>query len=507
MGTNMRNKLGIIILCILFGALSNPTQSTSVSDAGLSSGKSEKARADGSSGEPDVDDFSEYDIITPSGDSEFDLTLGSGEDIDPFGSTPQEVVMEMLAMAGVGKDDVVYDLGSGDGRIPITAAKKFGARGVGFELRPELVEQSRHSATKAGVGHRVKFLTQNFFEADISEATVVTLYLFPRTTLKLRPKLLSELRPGARIIAYDYGIEGWPRDKEQAIKSFSYGTLYYWIVPANVSGSWQGSLLFKVGDYRKLSFEFKQTYQQVTGKASLGELELPLNDIKLQADNLTASLYLPNQERLVLVGKVNGDQIQGVIQRSDKGLLSMPNIWRVVRQQNTKVSIDPGLPGSALTKQYPVTLGRTGQMMVYRRGDDGTHQKGAAAPIPRFTDHSDGTVTDHLTGLMWTKNANVGGRMKWNKAIDHSKAYRLAGHSDWRLPNLHELQSLINYGRSNPALSIGYPFTGVQTANYWSSTASVDQLLMAWSVNLGLGRVIDEDKGNANYVWLVRAGQ
>lgn len=126
-----------------------------------------------------------------------------------FEPTPPEIVTAMLELAGVSADDVVYDLGSGDGRVVITAAKDFGARGVGVELDPELVERSRAAARSAGVADRVRFVRQDLFEADIRPATVVTLYLLPAVNLALRPKLLRDLAPGTRIVSHSHDMGDW----------------------------------------------------------------------------------------------------------------------------------------------------------------------------------------------------------------------------------------------------------------------------------------------------------
>jgi SAM-dependent methyltransferase len=123
--------------------------------------------------------------------------------------TPPEVVTEILRLARVGPDDVVYDLGSGDGRIVIAAARDFGARGVGIELDPALVVESAKNARRAKVDERTRFLLQDIFEVDISEATVVTLYLSPDVNLRLRPKFLSQLKPGSRIVSHDFPIGDW----------------------------------------------------------------------------------------------------------------------------------------------------------------------------------------------------------------------------------------------------------------------------------------------------------
>lgn len=130
----------------------------------------------------------------------------------PYVPTPEHMVRRMLELAEVDEDDVVYDLGSGDGRIVIMAAKEFGARGVGVEIDPDLVARARFNARQAGVSNRVEFRQGDLFEAEIDEATVVTLYLWPHMNERLRPKLRSELPPGARVVSYDFGVTGWQSD-------------------------------------------------------------------------------------------------------------------------------------------------------------------------------------------------------------------------------------------------------------------------------------------------------
>ncbi len=146
----------------------------------------------------------------------------------PFVPTPDEVVEEMLEIAGVTTADVVYDLGSGDGRIVIAAASKFGAHGVGIEIDPARVRDAADAAEQAGVSHLVRFIEGDLFTADISEATVVTLYLLPDVNRLLLPKLLSELRPGPRIVSHNYDLGDWPPEKTVGV---SRGTVYYWVVP------------------------------------------------------------------------------------------------------------------------------------------------------------------------------------------------------------------------------------------------------------------------------------
>jgi precorrin-6B methylase 2 len=141
--------------------------------------------------------------------------------------TPQEVVDAMLALANVTAKDVVYDLGSGDGRIPITAAQKYGARGIGIDINPERIKEANENLAKANVGDKVRFLNQDLFETDISPATVVTLYLLPSLNIKLMPTL-KKLKPGTRIVShsFDMGSE-WPAEKTQDVNG---RTIYYWTI-------------------------------------------------------------------------------------------------------------------------------------------------------------------------------------------------------------------------------------------------------------------------------------
>ena len=145
-----------------------------------------------------------------------------------FVPTPDEVVEAMLRLADVGANDVVYDLGSGDGRIPITAARRFGARGVGIELDPELVAQATRSAQQAGVADRVRFVEGDIFESDISPATVVTLYLLTSINERLRPKLQKELRPGTRIVSHQFRMGDWEPERDVIV---DFRSLFLWRVP------------------------------------------------------------------------------------------------------------------------------------------------------------------------------------------------------------------------------------------------------------------------------------
>lgn len=148
--------------------------------------------------------------------------------IVPFVPTPQEVVDKMIELAGVKAGDVVYDLGSGDGRIVITAAKK-GARAVGFEIDGDLVKQSRENIRKAGLQDRAEIRQQDILTVDLSPASVVTMYLLPDVNMKLRPNVLSQLKPGSRVVSHAFDMGDWQPDKTERVEG---RTVYLWIVPA-----------------------------------------------------------------------------------------------------------------------------------------------------------------------------------------------------------------------------------------------------------------------------------
>lgn len=152
----------------------------------------------------------------------------------PYVPTPQPVVDAMLQVARVGKNDVLYDLGSGDGRIVNTAAQKYGTKGVGIDIDPERIQEANANAQKAGVSDRVKFVQQDLFKTDFSNATVVTLYLLPDINLRLRPILLRQLKPGTRIVSHAFDMGDWKPEKTLQVDG---RTIYYWVVPKEVPAS------------------------------------------------------------------------------------------------------------------------------------------------------------------------------------------------------------------------------------------------------------------------------
>jgi ribosomal protein L11 methylase PrmA len=146
-----------------------------------------------------------------------------------FVPTPQEVVDTMLKVAKVTKNDIIYDLGCGDGRIPITAAKEYGARGIGIDIDPQRIKEANENAKAAGVTDKVKFLNEDLFTTDIGDATVVTLYLLPSLNLKLMPKLMKELKPGTRVVSHAFDMGDW---KPEQTLNVNGRTVYYWTIPA-----------------------------------------------------------------------------------------------------------------------------------------------------------------------------------------------------------------------------------------------------------------------------------
>ena len=162
-----------------------------------------------------------------------------------FVPTPHDVVEAMLKVAKVGKSDVLYDLGSGDGRIPITAAQKFGiTRGTGIDINPERIKEANENLAKAGVGQRVRFVNADLFESNLSDATVITLYLLPSLNLKLLPKLLKELKPGTRIVSHAFDMGTWKPEQTLSVDGRS---VYFWTIPAPGTPAYDAAMAAATG--------------------------------------------------------------------------------------------------------------------------------------------------------------------------------------------------------------------------------------------------------------------
>ena len=199
----------------------------------------------------------------------------------PYVPTPQDVVDRMLDMAKLTKDDFHMDLGSGDGRIAVTAAKR-GARSIGIDLNPTRIAEANENAQKAGVTDRVTFVLGNLFEQDISKANVLTMYLLQGVNLQLRPKILSDLRPGSRVVSHAFSMNDWEPDEHVNQNGRN---LYLWIVPGKAEGTWQAE-----SGGRKFSVTLKQAFQKLTGTATVDGKSIPVtgrligNGIELSLD-------------------------------------------------------------------------------------------------------------------------------------------------------------------------------------------------------------------------------
>jgi SAM-dependent methyltransferase len=247
--------------------------------------------------------------------------------------TPHHVVAEMLRLVQMNPTDVVYDLGCGDGRVVITAAKQYKARGVGVDIDPKRIRESRANARKAGVLDRVKFLQQDLFGTDIREATVVTLYLLPQLNRQLRPKLLSDLRPGTRVVSHDFDMGEWHPDKVIYVPASTYEhTVFYWVIPANVDGVWHMSVPTPTGERRYL-LRIQQRYQEVRGTVSAEQAAILITNAILTGDHLrfTVLTGIQGEEvKMAFDGRVSGDAMRGSVEVQG-GAMSGRHDWTAQR--------------------------------------------------------------------------------------------------------------------------------------------------------------------------------
>jgi len=227
--------------------------------------------------------------------------------------TPDDVVERMLTMAQVTPNDFVWDLGAGDGKIAIMAAKKFGARAVGIEYNPDMVKHANNNAQAAGVAGAGKGQAQirhgDIFATDFSQATVITLYLLPALNMKLRPQLLS-MRPGTRVVSHSFSMEDWEADE---ISTLDGRRAYFWLVPANVMGSWN----LDAGT-QKVEMALEQTFQKVSGTVSLGAIHAGLRDARLRGASISFAYLDQNGVRRDFSGRVTGGKMEGSF-RDEKG--------------------------------------------------------------------------------------------------------------------------------------------------------------------------------------------
>ena len=222
--------------------------------------------------------------------------------------TPDEVVDRMLTMAQVGPNDFHMDLGSGDGKIVIAAAKR-GAKALGIEYNPDMVKLAQDNAQKAGVGERAQFRRADIFQTDFSQATVITLYLLPALNMKLRPQILS-MKPGTRVVSHSFTMEDWEADE---ISTMDGRRAYFWVVPANVMGTWS----LDAGS-TKAELALEQTFQKINGTVHLGSVQGGLREARLRGPQIAFAYVDDKGLRRDFSGTVNGRQMQGSF-RDEKG--------------------------------------------------------------------------------------------------------------------------------------------------------------------------------------------
>jgi hypothetical protein len=249
----------------------------------------------------------------------------------PYVPTNQATVEAMLRLAGVGTGDFVIDLGSGDGRILITAVRKYGARGFGVDLDPQRVRESLANAKSAGVSDRAQFHQRNLFDTKIAEATVVTLYLLPRVNIELRPRLLAELKPGTRVVSHDFDMGDWKPDLRATVRGAS-STVYYWLIPAQTGGVWK----LQVGTARgnvEYEFDVQQKYQEINVVAQRGGKQVAVLTPRLDGDAIGFVLVDHDDPsyRRRFEGKVTGRVMEGTA-RGDANAPGDEFKWRATRQ-------------------------------------------------------------------------------------------------------------------------------------------------------------------------------
>jgi hypothetical protein len=251
----------------------------------------------------------------------------------PYVPTPMSVVDAMLEMANVGPQDYLIDLGSGDGRIPLRAATRFGARGFGVEIEPHLVRDANAAARKQGVADRVRFEARDLFDTDVSGATVLTTYLFQSLNLRLRPYLLAKLKPGTRVVTHEFHFGSWQPDRRITVHAPDkpYGDpnseVMLWIVPADFSGVWRASL---PGEPER-ELRLMQRFQILNG--TLGTQQLA--EGRVNGSTLRLS---PAGDARIFTGMLDGDTIRGEVRRAG----AAPQAWHAQRIQRGRMDIDAG---------------------------------------------------------------------------------------------------------------------------------------------------------------------
>ncbi|MGB8434852.1 MAG: methyltransferase domain-containing protein [Burkholderiales bacterium] len=255
--------------------------------------------------------------------------------VAPYVPTPWPIVDAMLDLARIERDELLIDLGSGDGRLVVTAAKRFGARGFGVDINPELVTLANRNAMEAGVASRVRFEQRDLFQTDLREADVLTLYLLPQMVLELVPRIRAQMPAGARVVSHDYGMSPWPPDRvveldvpeKKAISGTTYTVLYLYIVPARLAGTWRldlpSSLASQPARLLVTQEQFKPAATLTTGSRTV-----ELDEFVVHGDRVRMLLPPLNRgaARLLLEGRLQGGSLQGTLESTQGG-----GAWRASR--------------------------------------------------------------------------------------------------------------------------------------------------------------------------------
>jgi hypothetical protein len=275
----------------------------------------------------------------------------------PYVPTPQEVVERMLQLAKVTSADYLIDLGSGDGRIVITAAKQHGARGFGVDLNPQRINEANANAKQAGVVDKVAFYQRDLFETDLSEATVITMYLLPRVNLELRPKLL-DLKPGTRLVSHDFSMDDWKPDthvqmevKEKYGGSGGKSDIYFWVVPAKVGGTWQWEMPVS-GKSVAYEVTLSQKFQTISGTVKVNGRAVPLQSPRLRGDQISFAFSAAINGAPVaheFSGKVEGEALAGTARLSG-GRIQAQLEWSA-RRTAKAVLLDKDAPTASAALQ------------------------------------------------------------------------------------------------------------------------------------------------------------
>lgn len=253
----------------------------------------------------------------------------------PYIVTEHRFVDEMLKLLELRSGDVLYDLGCGDGRIVIEGARRANIRGVGIDIDPRRIVESKANAATARVSDRVVFRKEDLFESDIREATAIAIFLFPEMNRKLIPKFFRDLKPGTRIVSHNFGIGEWKPDREVplGLSKDGFHRVLFWVVPANASGLWEGR-------YRgePWTLRINQRFQHLEGRFSPnGRDPLPVSAAAITGDRIRFSFARDGQRAVVFEGKINGNTMEGVMNEAGKATEG----WKALRNPATTSRIDP----------------------------------------------------------------------------------------------------------------------------------------------------------------------